>query len=115
MLGDFVTGGFAFAKDFLDKHPAAVRQFVAGYVKAWTWAWEHPAELQQKAAEIIKDFNGDTRLANYAYPFGSRANALIEDSDIQFYIDQLTRKGELKPGQVKPGDFYTNAYNPYAP
>ena len=114
MLGDFVTGGFAFSQDFLDKHPDAVKQFVAGYVKAWTWAWDHPAELQQKAAEIIKDFNGDTSLAKYVYPFGSRANALIKDSDIDFYIDQLTRKGELTAGQVKPTDFYTNAFNPYA-
>lgn len=114
MLGDFVTGGFAFSQDFLDKHPAAVKEFVAGYVKAWTWAWEHPAELQEKAAAIIRDFNGETSLAKYVYPFGSRANALIKDQDIDFYIDQLTRKGELTAGQVKAGDFYTNAYNPYA-
>ncbi|MCU7727550.1 ABC transporter substrate-binding protein [Actinoplanes sp. KI2] len=114
MLGDFVTGGFAFSQDFLDKHPEAVKQFVAGYVKAWTWAWEHPAELQQKAAAIIKDFNGDESLSKYVYPFGSRPNALIKDEDINFYIDQLTRKGELTAGQVKPGDFYTNAFNPYA-
>ncbi len=114
MLGDFVTGGFAFAQDFLDKHADAVKDFLAGYVKAWTWAWNNPAALQQKAAEIIKDFNGDTSLAKYVYPFGSRPNALITDADIQFYIDQLTRKGELKPGQVKPTDFYTNTYNPNA-
>ncbi|MCW2501893.1 MAG: hypothetical protein JWO79_177 [Actinomycetia bacterium] len=114
MLGDFVTGGFGFSQDFLDKHAGAVREFVAGYVKAWNWAWAHPAELQQKAASIIGDFNGNKSLAQYAYPFGSRPNALIEDKDIDFYIDQLTRKGELKSGQVKATDFYTNAYNPYA-
>lgn len=114
MLGDFVTGGFAFSQDFLDKHADAVREFVAGYVKAWTWAWDHPAELQQKAAAIIKDFNGDPALSKYVYPFGSRPNAVIKDADIDFYIDQLTRKGELKPGQVKAGDFYTNTYNPNA-
>ncbi len=111
MLGDFVTGGFAFSQDFLDKHPEAVRQFLAGYVKAWTWAWAHPAELQQKAVEIIKDFHGDTSLSKYVYPWGSRANAVIKDVDIQFYIDQLTKKGELKPGQVTPSEFFTNAFN----
>ncbi|BCJ47247.1 ABC transporter substrate-binding protein [Actinoplanes ianthinogenes] len=114
MLGDFVTGGFAFSQQFLDAHPEAVKEFVAGYVKAWSWAWEHPAELQEKAAAIITDFKGNADLAKYVYPFGSRPNALIKDADIQFYIDQLTKKGELTAGQVKPTDFYTNDYNPYA-
>lgn len=114
MLGDFVTGGFAFSQDFLDKNPEAVKQFVAGYVKAWNWAWKNPKELQVKAASIIKDFNGDTSLSKYAFPFGSRENALIKDSDIEFYITQLTRKGDLKPGQIEPTDIYRNEFNPYA-
>jgi ABC-type nitrate/sulfonate/bicarbonate transport system substrate-binding protein len=76
MLGDFVTGGFAFSQEFLDKNPEAVKEFVDGYVKAWAWAWEHPAELQDKAKSIIKDFGGEEDLAKYVVPFGSRANAL---------------------------------------
>jgi ABC-type nitrate/sulfonate/bicarbonate transport system substrate-binding protein len=112
LLGDFVTGGFAFSQTFLDRHPAAVREFVAGYVKAWTWAWEHPKELQDEAALIIADAEGDTALSRYVSPPGSRENALIKDEDIQFYLDQLAEKGDIKAGQVKPGDVYTNEFNP---
>lgn len=112
LLGDFVTGGFAFSGKFLDQHPAAVREFVASYVKAWTWAWEHPKELQQEASEIITAAKGPAELSKYVVPFGSRANALIQDSDVQFYLDQLSRKGDIKEGQVKPADVYTNEFNP---
>src|SRR4029450_12942112 len=98
LLGDFAAFGFAFSQTFLDAHPAAVRQFVAGYVKAWKWAWEHPKELQQQASLIIADAKGDTSLSRYAFPFGSRDNALIQDSDIEFYLDQLTRSGDLEQG-----------------
>jgi ABC-type nitrate/sulfonate/bicarbonate transport system substrate-binding protein len=114
MLGDFVTGGFAFSEQFLDAHPAAVKEFVAGYVKAWTWAWEHPKELQATAAEIIKEDDGDPSLSKFAYPFGSRKNALINDADINFYITQLEKSGDLEKGEAKASDFYTNAFNPHA-
>jgi ABC-type nitrate/sulfonate/bicarbonate transport system substrate-binding protein len=112
LLGDFVTGGFAFSQRFLDAHPTAVREFVAGYVRAWSWAWEHPEELQQEAAEIITENKGDPSLSRFVFPFGSRENALIQDSDVQFYLDQLTKKGDIEAGQVRPADVYTNEFNP---
>jgi ABC-type nitrate/sulfonate/bicarbonate transport system substrate-binding protein len=112
LLGDLVTGGFAFSQRFLDAHPEAVREFVAGYVRAWAWAWEHPEKLQQEAAEIITANKGDASLSRYVYPFGSRENALIQDGDIQFYLDQLTKQGDIEAGEVKPSDIYTNEFNP---
>jgi len=115
MLGDFAPGGYAFSQEFLDAHPEAVKEFLEGYVKAWKWAWDHPKELQEKAAEIIEDFDGNTELAQYAFPPGSREAALLKDSDIQFYIDQLIDQGDLKEGQIEPTDVYTNEFNPEAP
>jgi ABC-type nitrate/sulfonate/bicarbonate transport system substrate-binding protein len=108
MLDDFVVAVYALSDDFLDTHPQAVREFAEGYVRAWAWAWEHPAEWQDVAAELIELFDGDPSLARYVFPFGSRDHALIQDSDIQFYIDRLAEAGELDPSDVEPGYLYTN-------
>jgi len=70
------------------------------------------AELQQEAAEIITENKGDPSLSRFVFPFGSRENALIQDSDVQFYLDQLTKKGDIEAGQVRPADVYTNEFNP---
>lgn len=113
ILGDFSPGGFAFSQEFLDENPEAVEDFVDGYVKAWNWAWENPKEFQEEAKKIIADFKGNTDLAKYAYPFGKRENALFKDSDVDFYFKQLTKAGKIKEGQIKPGDIYTNEFNPH--
>jgi hypothetical protein len=39
---------------------------------------------------------------------------VLTDRDFQIWIDWLTRDGKLVQGQVKPGDVYTNALNPFA-
>lgn len=113
MLGDFAPGGFALSQEFIDENPEAVREFVKGIAKAWNWGWENPKEWQEISKEIIKDVKGNVALAEYAYPPGERENALFKDSDVEFYIKQLIKLGKVKEGQVKPGDIYTNEFNPY--
>ena len=39
---------------------------------------------------------------------------LIQDREFQVWIDWLVRDGELRPGQIKPADIYTNELNPFA-
>ncbi len=38
---------------------------------------------------------------------------VIKDAELQIWINWLVKDGLLKPGQVKPADLYTNAFNPY--
>ena len=40
--------------------------------------------------------------------------AVIAEREIQTWIDWLVRNGELKDGQLKAKDLYTNEFNPYA-
>ena len=32
---------------------------------------------------------------------------------MQWWIDAMVEQGQLKPGQIKASDIYTNEYNPY--
>ncbi|KPQ44846.1 MAG: hypothetical protein MPEBLZ_00575 [Candidatus Methanoperedens nitroreducens] len=52
-------------------------------------------------------------MAKYWKGFGVREHALLQDSDVQFWIDWLVKDGRISEGQYKPSDFYTNEYNPY--
>ena len=39
---------------------------------------------------------------------------MITPSEYDVWIDWLVKNGELKEGQVKAEDLYTNEYNPFA-
>ena len=44
----------------------------------------------------------------------SEKGGVITPSEYGTWIDWLVANGELKEGQVKPEDLYTNEYNPFA-
>lgn len=113
ITGDIAGTGQVFTEDFIKKNPEVVSSFVKAYVKAWDWAQEHPKELQEISKEIIQKQGGNTELAKYTYPPSERKHALLNDNDIQLYIDWQVKYGKLKDGVIKPSDVYTNEFNPY--
>ncbi len=113
ITGDVAGTGQVFTEDFIKKNPEVVSGFVRAYAKAWDWAMEHPKEYQEIAAEIIKEQGGNPDRAKYAYPPSERKHALLNDQDIQLYIDWQVKYGKLKEGVIKPSDVYTNKFNPY--
>jgi hypothetical protein len=42
------------------------------------------------------------------------STGLVRPSAVQKWIDWKVDTGQLKPGQVKPSDIYTNEFNPYS-
>jgi hypothetical protein len=62
----------------------------------------------------MKDKGGNPEIAKFWKGFGVREHALLLDSDVQFWIDELVKDGRrMRTGGYQPSDFYTNEFNPY--
>jgi ABC-type nitrate/sulfonate/bicarbonate transport system substrate-binding protein len=116
ILGPNSAGaGFGFiVKDKLIKNnPELVRRLVAVYEKTDQWATKNPDEARKLVARILKNRNQNPAIAKYWKAPYLRNYGLLQDSDIQFWLDWFIREGKLKVGELKPSDIYTNAFNPY--
>ncbi len=113
IIGNQTHCGLFMGDGFIKENPEVVKQFVEANARAADWAREHPAEAREMAAKIMKDKGGNPAIAKYWKGFGVREHALLEDGDVQFWIDWLVRDGKFTQGQFRPSDFYTNEFNPY--
>jgi ABC-type nitrate/sulfonate/bicarbonate transport system substrate-binding protein len=114
--GENVATGTGFREEFIQAHPDQVRRFVEALEKArdiiWAEFQKDPARVRAAYAAVAKRKGGNPALAKYYSPGFSPDHRIIKDSDVQWWIDLLVAEGKLKPGQVKPGDVYTNEFNP---
>ena len=113
IIGNQTHCGMFMSEKFIKENPQAVKLFVEGSAKAADWAKDHPEEARELAAKIMKDKGGNPDLAKYWKGFGVREHALLQDNDVQFWIDWIVKDGRISEGQYRPSDFYTNEYNPY--
>ncbi len=113
VIGNQTHCGLFMRDGFIKEKPGVVKQFVEANARAADWAREHPAEAREMAAKIMKDKGGNPEIAKYWKGFGVREHALLEDGDVQFWIDWLVKDGKFAQGQFMPSDFYTNEFNPY--
>ncbi|NJD53963.1 MAG: ABC transporter substrate-binding protein [Candidatus Methanoperedens sp.] len=113
IVGDYMATTYPVSEKFIAENPDAVKRFVEGYVKAVDWAKENPEEANRLYAKLLKDKGGDPGLAKYWTGFGVREHALLQDSDVQIWIDWMVSDSILKDGQINPSDIYTNEFNPY--
>lgn len=108
--------GTGFREDFISLHPDAVRQYVTAVVKAkqiiWDYFKKNPGHVREVYAEIAREKGGNPKLAKYYLPLPPKTT-LIKDSDIQYWINVLVSVGQLKNGQIRPADIYTNEFNPF--
>ncbi|MER8186275.1 ABC transporter substrate-binding protein [Kitasatospora sp. NPDC094015] len=115
LLGAFNAGSFVMTDRFLDRNPETSRTFVTGVARAIEWSRSTPkAEVIARSVEIVRrrGRNEDVAALRYWKSFGVAATGgRISDQDFQLWIDWLVPHGDLKAGQVRPGDLYTNAFN----
>ncbi|MFZ4855575.1 MAG: ABC transporter substrate-binding protein [Desulfuromonadaceae bacterium] len=97
-----------FTDDFIKKNPEAVRKYVRALVQAQQYANDHRKENFAYFEELQKVAPSITNKLHLS------VSGLIEDRPLKLWLAQLEANGTLKPGQIKPGDLYTNAYNPYS-
>lgn len=110
VLGIEHIGGWAFSEDFIDKNPEAVKGFVTALTKTVKWIRESEAN-RSEALQIIKKRNGKYLPLNWAE---GDEKLLLTEKDITQWIDLLVDYGNIKKGQVKASEVYTNEFNPYS-
>jgi ABC-type nitrate/sulfonate/bicarbonate transport system substrate-binding protein len=115
LLGDFNAGSYVLRKDFIKKNPVASKIFVSGVAKALDWARTTPRDqVVAKLKDIItkRGRTEDTQTIGYFKGYGvSSTGGAIADKEFQTWVTWLENEGEIKPGQVKLTDLFTNEFN----
>jgi ABC-type nitrate/sulfonate/bicarbonate transport system substrate-binding protein len=118
LLGPFTAGSVVLREDFIADNPATVKTFVSGFAKAVEWAQTRPRAEVVATFERIIAKRGRNESADTVRFWKSTGIAgkggVIAAKEFQTWIDWLQREGEIKPGQVKAADVYTNEFNPFA-
>ncbi|WP_024803180.1 ABC transporter substrate-binding protein [Nocardia sp. BMG51109] len=118
LFGTFDYGTYIFRTDYIEKHRDAVRDFVQGTARAIRWMQVTPREEVLARFESIihqRGRNENTNLLQYWRSSGIPVpGAVIEERDLQIWIDWLVRNNELDAGELTAKDLYTNDDNPYA-
>ncbi|RZT77181.1 ABC-type nitrate/sulfonate/bicarbonate transport system substrate-binding protein [Micromonospora violae] len=118
LLGAFSGGAYVFRDDFIKRNPETVKTFVTGVGKAIEWARTQPREtVAARMRDIIakRGRNEDPSLVAYWKSSGvAGRGGLINEEEFGTWIDWLAAEGELKGDRPKPGDIYTNRFNPFA-
>ncbi|MEV0235304.1 ABC transporter substrate-binding protein [Nonomuraea sp. NPDC050786] len=118
LFGPFTAGSVVFREDFIAENPHTVKTFVTGFAKAIEWAQTHSrdevvAEFEQIIAKRGRNESADT--VRFWKSTGIAAKGgVLSDQEFKTWLDWLEREGEIKPGQVKISDLYTNQFNPFA-
>ncbi|WP_028216339.1 ABC transporter substrate-binding protein [Paraburkholderia oxyphila] len=117
LFGSFGYASYLFTDRFIAQNPDTVRKFVEGTARAIEWARTTPrAQVVARLHKIIeaRHRNEDATIVDYwKSPGLGGKGGLIASSDFTTYIDWYVNNGVLKAGQVKPGDIYSNQFNPF--
>ncbi|MET9690313.1 ABC transporter substrate-binding protein [Streptomyces sp. NPDC006514] len=115
LLGKFSAGSYIMTERFIKENPDTVRTFVTGVAKAIEWARTTPREeVIARQTEIVKKRgrNEDTATLQYWRSYGvAETGGRIEDKEFQLWLDWLGERGEIKQGQLKAADLFTNEFN----
>ncbi|MFG1704443.1 ABC transporter substrate-binding protein [Nonomuraea sp. M3C6] len=118
LLGPFTAGAVVLREDFIAENPTTTKTFVAAFAKAIEWAQTHSreevvAKFEQIIAKRGRNESSDTVRFWKSTGIAGKGG-VIAAQEFKTWIDWLEREGEIKPGQVKVADLYTNTFNPYA-
>lgn len=118
LFGEFDYGTYVFRNDYIAGHRDAVADFVQGTARATRWLQITPRDQAvARLADIIhkRGRNENTTLLDSYKSSGIPVpGAVIQERELQIWIDWLVRNGELPAGKFAAKDLYTNEFNPYA-
>ncbi|MFJ7204601.1 ABC transporter substrate-binding protein [Streptomyces sp. NPDC098789] len=117
LLGAFSAGTYVMTQRFIKENPDTVRTFVTGVAKAIEWSRTTPREeVIARMTAIVKKRgrNEDTSTLQYWHSYGvAETGGRIGDKEFQLWLDWLGERGDIKKGQLKAADLYTNEFNDY--
>lgn len=117
LFGPFTAGSVVMTEKFIRQNPNTTKKFVEAFARAVEWTQTHSREeVVAKAKQIIAERkrNEDTTAIDFWKSSGvANKGGVIDSKEFQTWIDWLEREGEIKKGQVRAEDLFTNAYNPF--
>jgi ABC-type nitrate/sulfonate/bicarbonate transport system substrate-binding protein len=117
LYGNFTAGTYVLHEKFLKANPNTTRLFVEATARAIEWARNTPPEeVRARFDKIIaqRKRNEDNATIKYWKSTGvAGKGGLIDDKELQVWIDWLVKDGVLKPNQLRAASLYTNEFNPY--
>lgn len=102
---------YVVSEEFMEKNPDATRRFVTALAKAADYVNANPEEVLQIV--IKRNFAVNAEAAKHIKAHRYPEHALISEEQVKLWIDRMVKFGDLKEGQIKSSDIYTNEYNPY--
>ncbi len=118
LLGAFTAGTYVLTNRFIEQNPGTVRTFVTGTAKAIEWARSTPRdEVIDRFTQIVRKRgrNEDADTLKYWKSTGvALTGGRITDDELTLWINWLAERGDIKGGQVKATDLYTNEFNDLA-
>ncbi|WP_437969408.1 ABC transporter substrate-binding protein [Sorangium sp. So ce260] len=118
LFGEFTAGSYVLTRRFLKESPNSARKFVEAAARAIEWARSAPREEVVARLQGIVERRGrneDASLVKYWTSTGvAGKGGLLAAREYQVWIDWLVKDGELRAGQIKAEDLYTNELNPFA-
>lgn len=117
-LGTFGYAAYILTDRFISQYPGTSRKFVEATARAINWAQTTPREEVVARLEKIlekRNRNEDRTAVRYWKSAGvGGKGGVIRPEEFNLYVDWFEANGQLKPGQVRAADVYTNAFNPFA-
>ncbi|MFG1478774.1 ABC transporter substrate-binding protein [Xanthobacter sp. V4C-4] len=117
-LGNFGYASYILTDRFIAQNPVTARKFVEATARAIAWAQSTPRdEVVARFEKIIqaRNRNEDKTAVRFWKSSGiGGKGGLIQPAEFDSYVAWYEANGQLKPGQVKAADIYTNAFNPFA-
>lgn len=107
LTGDIAGGFTVLRRDWVQAHPEAAKSFVQASARALDYAREHPEETKAILAKVLEERGENPDIAQYFAGFGVRPGGLPTEHDVQFWIDVLTREGQIKEGVLNAADLLT--------
>lgn len=119
IVGPYSGGGMSMREDFIERNPETSEQLVAGVAKAVNFIETHD---KQEVFDVLFPWLEEHGYGDYIEPIeanfpgtlGVAAEPVIEDKDIELWLDWLESRGDVDTGSIEPSDVYTNDLNPYA-
>ncbi|GII02644.1 ABC transporter substrate-binding protein [Planobispora takensis] len=117
LLGPFTAGSVVLTERFIEENPQTTKKFVEAYSKAIEWTQTHSREeviAEYKKIIAARGRNEDASTIEFWKSSGvANKGGVIDAKEFQTWVDWLEREGEIKPGQVKTEDLFTNEFNPF--
>jgi ABC-type nitrate/sulfonate/bicarbonate transport system substrate-binding protein len=102
---------------FLKNNPNTADKFVEATAKAIKWAQTTPREeVIARYEKIVKERGRNEDPSNLQFWKSTGVageGGLISDKEFSVWVDWLVKEGQLKKGQIKVKDLYSNEFNPY--